>query len=391
MFRVIRDVDLWFLIEDSKKKKMILFSDRKYSEKISSVLKNLDVDIAYKIFDDPINDEQSVYDLLMENPDDIMVVVAKDDFSKAKATLNSLGLKIGVSYKNLRKYTFESLSAPYYYDPVCGYNLFTDDKYNGFRMFGNPESDAVRILTIGGSTTDAYLYPFKCWSEYLHEMINESGIENVVMCGAVSGYSSADELYKIIRDGVELKPDIIINYSGCNDIKLGDYPYINSYMKRISNYLSGQNSSIGTRFESNPFGVTWGIKGEREPDSNYRFWIRNQRMINAICSEMGIKHITVHQPNMCNGKVNMSTYEEEYLGNICFCGVDKQSVEKNKEQSIRFRQLVCEDAKKLDWLEDMSGIFDNEDVYIDRLHINEEGNRIVASNIFEVLKQHQFI
>lgn len=389
MMRIIRDVDLWFLIEDAKKKKIVLYTEKKYLREIKKLFFNLDIIIALVVGDEAEGEMVSVYDLMFENFNEIMIVVLKDDFPEAKAKLEGMGFALGIHFKNLKKYTLECLSMPYYYDPVCGFNLYTEDqKNNGFKVYGNAENKtALRILTMGGSTSDDFLYPFKSWSEILHEKLEERGISNIVYGGGESGYSSADELFKIIRDGLVLEPNIVINYSGCNDLKLSNYPYINSYMKRISEYLEKQNNKVGTRFETNPFGVTWGIDSysAEDEDANYKFWFKNQKMIHAICQCFRIKHLTIYQPNMCNGKENLTEHEKEYLLNICYCGVVRQSIEKNVKQAVRFRKRVEEDALHENWLENFSDIFDNEDVYIDRLHVNEVGNKIIAEHILKLL------
>lgn len=393
MMRIIRDVSLWFLIEDAKKKRIVLYTDKKYYAALCQVLQNIDVEIEYAVSDEGRDELRSVYDLMFENYDEIMVVVAKDDydFPAARLKLEGMGFSLGVNFKNIRKYVPECLSMPYYYDPVCGFNLFTgNEKTNGFKIFGDmKDRNSIRILTMGGSTTDAFLYPFKSWSEILHERLEECGVPNIVYGGGVSGYSSADELYKIIRDGMSLEPDIVINYSGCNDINLRDYPYINSYMKRISGYLEKQSDKVGTRFDMNAFGVTWGINAysEEDTDANYSFWVKNQKMIHAICQSFHIRHITIHQPNLCNGKKNLTEYEKEHMLNICYCGVVRQPMEKNMQQAIQFRKRVEEDAMYEDWIEDFSDIFDNEDVYIDRFHVNENGNQIIAEHILQVLER----
>jgi hypothetical protein len=162
-------------------------------------------------------------------------------------------------------------------------------------------------------------------------------------------------------------------------------------MRRICDYLEMQNGKIGTRFESNPFGVTWGINmkmGDDDGDSNYSFWIKNQRMIHAISECFNIKHVTLHQPNMCNGKKTLTEYERSYLVNCCYCGVLKQSIEENIHQSVQFSEKAAEDSKKYPWLVDASDLFGEEDVYIDRLHVNEEGNRIVAQKVYSVIKEN---
>lgn len=68
------------------------------------------------------------------------------------------------------------------------------------------------------------------------DLLNRKGCSNVVICGGVAGYRSSEELFKLIRDGFDFKPDIVLNYSGFNDLYLQEYPYINFYMKQISHY-----------------------------------------------------------------------------------------------------------------------------------------------------------
>lgn len=131
------------------------------------------------------------------------------------------------------------ISLPYYYDPLLGYNLGTKNKDTaGFCIYGDMQNAKFHILTLGGSTTDPSIYPFKCWSECLHDLLEEAGLSNAVICGGVAGYTSAEELFKLIRDGFSLKPDIVLNYSGGNDMQVEEeYPYINFYMREIGEYL----------------------------------------------------------------------------------------------------------------------------------------------------------
>ena len=391
MMRIIRDVDLWFLIKDSKEKRMILWVDEKYHDETVLLLKNVDVNIEYAIIDRTGNADLTK--LTLEDKDSIMIIVARDDYADAKNRLESMGFTVGIHFKNIRKYTYESFNAPYYYDPICGYNLYTgDSRYNGFKVFGDPDDkNALRIVTLGSSTSDAYLYQYKSWSEFMHEELSRMGICNVVFCGAVSGYTSAEELFKLIRDGLQLNPEIVLNYSGSNDIKLGDNPYINSYMRRVGNFLKQHGDKVGTRFDANPFGITWGIDYKlNEENDNYSFWFKNQKMMHAICQAFGIKHISIHNATLCNGKKNISRDEEEYMSNICYCGVQKQSLKENIEQSICFKERALLDIKE-EWLEDVSTLFDYEDVYWDRLHVKEAGNEMIANEIINLLKKRNWI
>lgn len=393
MIKVIRDFDLWFLIQDAKKYRIILYADPVYLNNLQQLMENLDITPAYAVWDTAYGQVRSVYELLYEDPDSMMVVVAADHFQQARQTLEGMGLQLGVHFKSIRRFLPETYEAPYYYDPVCGFNVATQQEgMQGFGVFGDADSPtALRILTMGGSTTDAFLYPFRSWSEFLHLMLEQRGIENVVFCGGVAGYRSSEELLKIIRDGIGLAPWLVLNLSGSNDLSVFDYPYINGYMRTISTYLEQHSSGLDTRFGMNAFGVSWGRGGVKTDASQseedyYSFWFQNQKMIHAVCEAFGIRHLTFFQPNMCNGK-KLTAYEQEYFLNACYWGPDRMTPEQTMRRARAFRERARRDAGKESWLVDLSGIFDNEEVYLDRLHVNETGNRLIAVHMIQEMER----
>lgn len=93
--RVIRDFDLWFLIEDAKKYRMILYADQEYLERMQKTLYNLDVPVAYAVSDKAYGRVRSVYELLYEDPQTIMIIVAKHRFDQARKTLEGMGFRLG--------------------------------------------------------------------------------------------------------------------------------------------------------------------------------------------------------------------------------------------------------------------------------------------------------
>ncbi len=390
--RVIRDFDLWFLIEDAKKYRMILYADQEYLERMQKTLYNLDVPVAYAVSDKAYGRVRSVYELLYEDPQTIMIIVAKHRFDQARKTLEGMGFRLGVQFKSMQRFLPETCAAPYYYDPVCGFNVYTETEgLQGFRVFGEADHpSALRIVTMGGSTTDAFLYPFRSWSEFLHERLKQRGIENVVFCGGVAGYRSSEELFKMIRDGIGLAPQLVLNFSGSNDLSVFHYPYINGYMRTISAYLKNHADGLNTRFGMNAFGVSWGRGGVKtdtpQEEDYYSVWFQNQKMIHAVCEAFGIRHLTFYQPNMCNGK-KLTAYEQEYFLNACYWGPDRMTPEQTMRRAIVFRERVRQDAGKESWLADLSGIFDREEVYLDRLHVNETGNRLIAEHMIQEMER----
>lgn len=395
MIKVIRDFDLWFLIEDAKKYRMILYADAKYLEHMQKLMEHLDISVAFAVADKAYGQVRCVYELLYEDPRSIMVVVASDRFEQARKTLEGMGLQLGVHFKSIQRFLPETYEAPYYYDPICGFNVFTKQEgTQGFAVFGDADSpSALRILTMGGSTTDAFLYPYRSWSEFLHILLEQRGIENVVFCGGVGGYRSSEELFKIIRDGIGLAPQLVLNFSGSNDLSVHDFPYINGYMRSICAHLEQRKDVLDTRFGMHAFGVSWGRGGVKTEspaakEEFYDFWYHNQKMIHAVCEAFQIRHLTFYQPNLCNGK-KLNRREQAYFLNACYWGADRMTPQQTIRRTLAFGRRVKQDAGKHAWLIDLSRIFDQEDVYLDRLHVNETGNRLIAEHMILEMDRRQ--
>lgn len=388
MLRTVRDADLWALIKDAKRYKIIPYVDEKYYQSFEKLLWNLDIEPYYFVADDAKMKLRSVYEILTENADEIMVIVVKDNFPEAKKTLEGLGLSMNNDFKDIQKVSFGASSGVYNYDPVCGYNLdIPKEAYPGFKSHGIiSEKGTVRIMTLGGSTTDDFFPYFASWPEILHLELEALGVSNIVFNGGVTGYSSGEELFKLIRDGVCMDPDIVITYSGVNDSVKGANPYINDYMRQICAFLEGSSKQLGSRRKTNAFGITWGNDCMEKYKNPAYFWLNNQKMMHSICECFGIRHFVFHQPNMVNGKAQLSDYEKEYLLNTCFIGPEKYLLDDIAKQCKDFRNIIREETSQLEWVYDASDIFDDADVYIDYAHVKENGNQIIAR---EILRQCQ--
>lgn len=396
MLRVISDYSLWELIEDSRQYKMILYADTKYRKQLVKLLNFIDVELACQISDDEEDDDCcQLYDLIYEDMDKIMVIVAKEDFSGAQKALTETGLQMGVNFKNIERYSQESNLLPYYYDPVIGYNLGTKDKETaGFCIYGDLEKAKLHIMTLGGSTTDASIYAFKCWSECLHDILEERGLSNVVMCGGVAGYASSEELFKLIRDGFSLKPDIVLNYSGVNDMQVEEeYPYINFYMRQICQFLANKSAMNNLNFDSHSFGISYGINGfdSRELKEKCDFWMQNQKMVHALCQMRNIKHITFFQPTLFNGAKQLSNREQSYQLNLVYVGVKRECRASYINKTRDFTRIIRRFIQKYEWIYDLTEIFGAEDIYMDFAHVNERGSRIIAGHVADALESREWI
>lgn len=386
MFRIICDHDLWRVIEDSRQYKLILYTDKKYQKPILKLLAFVDVVIDGCVSDIPCGYEKSIYDLLLEDKDEMIVLVYKDNFQSARKMLEGMGFQLGVSFKNVKRYSGETWAMPNVYDPMLGYNIKNlNAEAEGFRIFGNLNEKGLRVLTLGGSTTDAYIYPFRSWSECLHEQLIKRGISNVIMCGGVAGYRSSEELIKLIRDGFALNPDVVINYSGYNDCFLEEYPYINDHMRQMCSFINGK-VELESAYKSNwDNKATWGVKSSFRKciEDMYPFWKTNQLMIHSLCQARNVRQMTFLQPSLFNGKKRLSDYERSYALNLIYLTEKRYKREDLISRMTMFRRLAQEDIKNMEWLHDLSGALDEEDVYIDLCHLNERGNWIIAEKIAE--------
>ena len=91
------------------------------------------------------------------------------------------------------------------YDPSFGYahDFRQDTEVTGIPSFdiwpsnGDPRKADLKIITLGGSTTD-YRQGAK-WARFLAENLNKRELKTIVFNGGCGGYSSSQELKAVSR------------------------------------------------------------------------------------------------------------------------------------------------------------------------------------------------
>ena len=251
------------------------------------------------------------------------------------------------------------------FDPLIGYAR----NESGFTIFSNSDDDyAFKIVTLGGSTSDPKLENIKSWSEFLFEKLDKIGMKVKIYAGGVGGYSAAQECLKFIRDVLVISPDLVLSYSGVNDMFATEYDVENHYFVRYY-YPALINKMLNKGYIRNTVSANIRVKhlvlGLHDPSDKSEFWIKCEQIMNSVCNGFGIDF------HGC-----LQAVFGEYLG----------SADTKEEEAKKF--LLYEKCKKLvnennfSWLHDMTGIFDgNKDVYYDFCHVHEKGNRIIAQNM----------
>lgn len=193
----------------------------------------------------------------------------------------------------------------------------------GFVAYADPEKkkNALRIFTLGGSTTDAHIK--ECWPYFLQKKLDALGVDAIVFNGGVAGYSTNQELLKLQRDVLPMKPNIVLGLSGVNDQGFAhshkQHPMIHPYQAKVFGALAGHQEP--SRFFPNTVdvvrrlvgpnnaedvGITFGPEVRTSPAAQ---WERNIRMMHAVCEELGIHYLGFRQPVLSVGNYEPSPDE----------------------------------------------------------------------------------
>jgi hypothetical protein len=271
------------------------------------------------------------------------------------------------------------------------------------------------IVCLGGSTTEAFLsvktkvkdtefVATGSWAEELSRTMETKGIRGTVICSGTSGYRTGQDFLKLIRDILEIKPDIVISYGGVNDLgyRPDGHPL---YYRRFFEYLKRNElqRKLPTAFlfpnlvrlmykktmpiSEKSYDIYYGVKSTLTADE---YMIRNWKMMNEICVIHDIDFYGILQP--CVGSTektrgNDSFVTEKWKGRV----IDEKKWDYSLSQLISGYDSVQQNISKYKFMYDFSDIFDNENLEIiypfeeDFAHVSNEGNRIVAKKIFEML------
>jgi hypothetical protein len=250
------------------------------------------------------------------------------------------------------------------------------------------------IVALGGSTTDPLLGNGS-WPGALARLMQRQHIKGTVINGGVGAYTTSQELIKLVRDVVELKPDIVISYSGINEQgKWGQLPYpmVHTRQRDLFNQMFSQTRKpppiftntvfllmhLGQEKRQTDVAIEYGIPTKK---SSGEFWMRNVELMHAIAEAEKIRYVSIIQP-----VIGVSGTEPEPRHVHKMVGSYRQDL----RQSYVLAQAA---AKTRPYLEDFSGLLANRtDVFFDDArHISEEGNEIVSRRMLDMLKKRHWL
>lgn len=319
-----------------------------------------------------------IEDLLLEE-NVIIVFCCREIDDENLNKLYALGLKRGKDFCDIKCDIWEKISGRQMLDVNLAHTRDMSGAFPGIAVLGNNKEDDYKIAILGGSTSTSGYYRFKSWPEFLYE--NYEGEAVTIWNGAVESYTSAQELIKLIRDIIWLKPDLVIVYDGNNDVVRSDSYNIFEipYMKTIMEYAGRRPDQPEENSQNHIF------CGILPPVNCIEVWLKNIEYMHAVCEVNHIKFLSFMQPVFLS-KPQLISKREVLLDkklDLSLSGFRKEIT----QQSGQFRELAENICRSHKYIFDLSHVLDTEDVYMDHCHVYEAGNKIIAREIYRTIKK----
>lgn len=284
-------------------------------------------------------------------------------------------------------------------DPHLGFTYGNDDDrikklsgqytwVEGFLIYANDATSLQRpiILALGGSTTDGILFGHS-WPQELANILKQNNIPGTVINGGIGGYSTNQDLLKLVRDGLEFHPDLIISYAGIND--RGDYgrlpyPMVHTYQRMLLERLTGRAPAtvlpstmamikhLLTTDRAESPGYSLGMKTSRSLGEQYR---KNIELMDAAATSQGASFDAFIQPFAFYRSKHGKTLDPRIKG-----------ADYIREVLELYGQIV-DLPKTHPYIHDATLVLENaSDVYKpDGVHLKIDGDKAIARYIFSVL------
>lgn len=255
------------------------------------------------------------------------------------------------------------------FDYRLGY--IREDSMGGFGILGEDDAPGGRILTLGGYTTPEQVGAQASWGDFLYKRLGDTQIYH----GCTEGYSSAQELTMLLRDGVLFQPRRVLSLSGFHNFayRLGfvhpgeDAAFLSGHPFATPRQMAFFRK-ITARFGLGNDRVYYGETIEMPA---WEYWLLQMESMRVICEEFGIMFQAFLQPCAFSGQYRMSGRELQRL-----CVQYARSEAEIRMFAEAFREEYAGVAGRIQerpYIVDLSGLFDEEeDVYLDAYHVDAQ-------------------
>lgn len=216
---------------------------------------------------------------------------------------------------------------------------------------------------------------------FLLDELSKRSVDATIYNGAITGYSSSQEYLKLNRDVFNLNPDIVISFSGYNDVIENSYvsgfPYLHKYELKFYDFLlTNSRLAPDSMFVRNLDTITHGIPSK---DRDFQIWIENMDRMNAICTLHGVNFFAFLQPMIDDA----DSFVTETSERIIKAFINKTNSIQLSENVKTFVQNVRLSEYNGKYIRDITKIFAGQkDMFYDTCHYTEKGNKLIAECVF---------
>ena len=386
-----------YLQERCSKRKLLIYGTGSEALKLNNLLSVQNLHVEYFIDDVSADTSfenkkvKSYFDIVYENPGSIFIIIANEneDYGISRQKFIQLGLMEDIDftyYKDVSSY-----AETFHYDVTLSYNR-KRGQIEGFEIFGDVNNpDALKIVALGGSTTESVHSFIKGWPQMLTDSLAKDDHPTVMYCGGIAGYTSSQELLKLIRDVLPLKPDIVISYSGYNDLSrkvIIPCPPERERRPFITDFQVNYIKNILLNYPEEQRMVYYGLENDKKALEQ---WLDNIRSMRSIANEFNILFLSFLQPFYLIGGYkptdsqktifNRKWWNKDYPGSI----IDKRQA----DLMINGAQEMINAVRDIDYITDLTNIFsEHENIYRDIAHVTEYGNQVIADHVYKELLRH---
>ena len=305
--------------------------------------------------------------------------------------------------------------------PIIGASKY-DDNFIWYKYDENNKK--IRILTLGGSTTDGYFYhisEFKTWPYLLGHICKKNNLNCEIINGGIGGYNTTQELLKYLIFSKKLgQIDYVISLNGINELNTSrdlnrklktEYPFqtkIQYLMSKDERWLKQNEFKIILfpnvlsffKFKRN-YDFNYGLnklinkdemnnfidnRKKENLDYNIAVWKENLKNFNSLAEGNNSKFLSILQPTMGLDHIKINW---ENKGN------DYQIYQKFMNNPLKhevnyFYKEAKEICNKLNYCFDLSDIAKpgGSDLFYNARHHNDRGNYIIAEEIFSIISKN---
>ncbi len=250
-------------------------------------------------------------------------------------------------------------------------------------------TNIYRIFLVGGSTAFSSATPDdkSTIAAYLENILNKKlssdGKIFKVITAANPAWASTHERIFIENKLSELEPNMVITFSGVNDVHWGAEGKNILWFRTFADdfYFEIIKKAYQTAGINIPIDVIDTNEIPIEPSIVSKRLLKNTQISNFVLKENGTKFLFFLQPNLSVTDKDLSSWEKETLSKNkeyfvnCYKEIDK-NMKSFKEDNFSYFNLS-----------DMfNNIPESEIIFVDSYHFGDKGNEMIAKRIFEKLK-----